>query len=126
SGQCRAVACVFSDAPLKPPKPASATHGSGARGSGSAGAYGFGRGLDAAYGQFGINASYAMIARRHMHRFGTTNDHLGAIAVAQRQWANRNPAAQFYATEMTLDDYHRSRWVVEPFHLFDCCLVSNG
>jgi acetyl-CoA acetyltransferase len=27
---------------------------------------------------------------------------------------------------MTLDDYHRSRWVVEPFHLFDCCLVSNG
>jgi acetyl-CoA acetyltransferase len=27
---------------------------------------------------------------------------------------------------MTLEDYRRSRWVVEPFHLFDCCLVSNG
>jgi len=27
---------------------------------------------------------------------------------------------------MTLADYHASRWVVEPFHLYDCCLVSNG
>ncbi len=69
---------------------------------------------------------YAMVAQRHMHRYGTTNDHLGAIAVAERQWANLNPAAQFHDTPMTIEDYHRSRWVVEPFHLFDCCLVSNG
>jgi acetyl-CoA acetyltransferase len=27
---------------------------------------------------------------------------------------------------LTLDDYHASRWVVEPFHMLDCCLVSNG
>jgi len=27
---------------------------------------------------------------------------------------------------MTLDDYHNSRWIIEPFHLYDCCLVSNG
>jgi acetyl-CoA acetyltransferase len=123
AGLCTTVACVFSDAPLKPPAPK--TPGKGNGGS-SAGAYGFARGLDAAYGQFGINAMYAMVARRHMHLYGTTNDHLGAIAVAQRQWANRNPAAQFFDTPMTIDDYHRSRWVVEPFHLFDCCLVSNG
>jgi acetyl-CoA acetyltransferase len=118
AGICQTVACVFSDAPLKPP-----TADSGQRGSGAA--YSFARGLDAAYGQFGVNAMYAMVARRHMHLFGTTNDHLGAIAVAQRQWANRNPEAQFHDTEMTLDDYHRSRWVVEPFHLFDC-LVSKA
>jgi acetyl-CoA acetyltransferase len=122
AGLCTTVACVFSDAPLKPPKPRS----EGKKGGGSAGAYGFARGLDAAYGQFGINARYAMVAQRHMHLYGTTNDHLGAIAVAQRQWANRNPAAQFYDTPMSVDDYHRSRWVVEPFHLYDCCLVSNG
>lgn len=122
SGQCQAVACVFSDAPLKPPPPAGEAKGGG----GSAGAYAFGRGLEAAYGQFGVNAMYAMVAQRHMHRYGTTNDHLGAVAVAERQWANRNPAAQFHDTPMTLEDYHRSRWVVEPFHLFDCCLVSNG
>ena len=123
AGLCHTVACVFSDAPLKPPQPQ--TSGKGASG-GSAGAYGFARGLDAAYGQFGVNAMYAMVARRHMHLYGTTNDHLGAIAVAERQWANKNPAAQFFDAPMTLDDYHRSRWVVEPFHLFDCCLVSNG
>ena len=122
SGQCQTVACVFSDAPLKPPRPAGEAKGGG----GSAGAYAFGRGLEAAYGQFGVNAMYAMVAQRHMHLYGTTNDHLGAVAVAERQWANRNPAAQFHDTPMTLDDYHRSRWVVEPFHLFDCCLVSNG
>lgn len=122
NGLCSAVACVFSDAPLKPPRPAGEAKGGG----GSAGAYAFGRGLDAAYGQFGVNAMYAMVAQRHMHRYGTTNDQLGAVAVAERQWAHRNPAAQFHAAPLTLDDYRRSRWVVEPFHLFDCCLVSNG
>lgn len=122
AGLCTTVACVFSDAPLKPPRP----QADGKKGSGSAGAYGFARGLDAAYGQFGINAAYAMVAQRHMHLYGTTHDHLGAIAVAERQWANLNPAAQFHDTPMTLDDYQRSRWIVEPFRLFDCCLVSNG
>lgn len=121
AGLCHNVACVFSDAPLKPPGP---TESGARRGSGAA--YSFARGLDAAYGQFGVNAMYAMVARRHMHLYGTTSDHLGAIAVAERQWANRNPQAQFYDVPMTIDDYHRSRWVVEPFHLLDCCLVSNG
>lgn len=122
AGLCRAVACVFSDAPLRPPLPTTER----SRSSGAGSAYAFARGLDAAYGQFGVNAMYAMVARRHMHRYGTTSDHLGAIAVAQRAWANLNPAAQFFETPMTMDDYHRSRWVVEPFHLYDCCLVSNG
>ena len=69
---------------------------------------------------------YALVARRHMHLYGTTQDHLGQIAVAQRKWANLNPAAQLHDQPLTLDDYRRSRWIVEPFHLFDCCLVSNG
>ncbi|MET0152619.1 MAG: thiolase family protein [Candidatus Binatia bacterium] len=122
AGLATTVACVFSDAPLKPPKPAAGDKKNG----GSAAAYGFARGLNAAYGQIGVNALYALVARRHMDRFGTTNDDLGAVAVAERAWANRNPAAQFYDTALTLDDYHRSRWIVEPFHLLDCCLVSNG
>src|SRR5262245_35736510 len=117
AGVCTTVACVFSDAPLKPPQPKSA--GTPHSGAGSAAAYGFARNLDAAYGQFGVNAMYAMVARRHMHLYGTTNDHLGAIAVAERQWANRNPRAQFHVTPLSIDDYHRSRWVVEPFHLLD-------
>ncbi len=122
AGMCTTVACVFSDRPLKPPDE---RRDRGA-GSGSAASYAFGRGLDAAYGQFGMNAYYAMVARRHMHAYGTTQDHLGAVAVTQRRWATMNPAAQFRDTPLTIDDYHRSRWVVEPFHVLDCCLVSNG
>jgi acetyl-CoA acetyltransferase len=122
AGMAEVVACVFGDAPLKPPAPKAAR----AAGGGSAAAYGFGRGLEAAYGLFGVNATYAFVARRHMHQYGTTNDHLGAIATAQRAWANLNPQAQMHDQAMTMEDYHASRWVVEPFHLFDCCLVSNG
>jgi acetyl-CoA acetyltransferase len=119
AGLCHTVACVFTDAPLKPP----ATRGER---TSSASAYGFVRGWEAAYGYFGVNAMYALVARRHMHRYGTTQDQLGAVAVAQRAWANLNPQAQMHDQPLTLDDYHRSRWVVEPFHLYDCCLVSNG
>src|SRR2546427_348815 len=119
AGLCHTVACVFSDAPLKPPAP----HGER---TSSASAYGFARGWEQAYGFFGVNAMYALVARRHMHRFGTTQDHLGAVAVAERRWASLNPRAQLRDQPLTLEDYHRSRWIVEPFHLFDCCLVSNG
>jgi acetyl-CoA acetyltransferase len=119
AGLCTTVACVFSDAPLKPPAPERER-------SSSASAYGFVRGWEAAYGYFGVNAMYALVARRHMVKYGTTQDHLGAVAVAQRRWANLNPQAQLHDQPLTLADYHRSRWIVEPFHLFDCCLVSNG
>jgi acetyl-CoA acetyltransferase len=68
---------------------------------------------------------YALAARRHMQRYGTTQDQLGHIAVAQRAWAVMNPLAQF-RTPLTLPEYHASRYVAEPFHLYDCCLVSNG
>jgi acetyl-CoA acetyltransferase len=119
AGLCNAVACVFSDAPLKPPSPQGKAGSSGA-------AYGFARGWEAAYGYFGVNAMYALVARRHMHLYGTTQDQLGAVAVAQRRWANLNPDAQMHDRPLTLDEYRASRWIVEPFHVMDCCLVSNG
>src|SRR6266852_5500942 len=77
AGLCTTVACVFSDAPLKPPRAEGERSSSGS-------AYGFVRGWEAAYGYFGVNAMYALAA------------------------------------------YHGSRWIVEPFHLYDGCLVSNG
>jgi len=123
AGMCTTVACVFSDRPLKSPEEQKSRTGAK---EGSAASYAFTRGLDAAYGQFGINAMYALVARRHMHTYGTTQDHLGAVAVTQRRWANMNPAAQLHDVPLTLADYHASRWVVEPFHMLDCCLVSNG
>jgi acetyl-CoA acetyltransferase len=119
AGLCHTVACVFSDAPLKPPSPQGARTSSGA-------AYGFARGWESAYGFVGVNAMYALVARRHMHVYGTTQEQLGAVAVAQRRWANLNPQAQLHDKPLTLDEYTASRWIAEPFHVFDCCLVSNG
>ena len=121
AGMANVVACVFADAPLRPPSP-DKNKATG----GSAAAYGFARGLNAHYGQFGVNAAYAFVAQRHMYLYGTKQEHLGAIAVSERDWANLNPAAQFHDTPMTMADYNAARWVVEPFHLYDCCLVSNG
>ena len=123
AGMCTTVACVFSDRPLKAPDE---QRRRGGEVGGAGAAYAAARALDTAYGQFGMNGLYAMVARRHMHMFGTTQDHFGAVAVAQRRWANRNPAAQFRDAPLSLEDYHASRWIVEPFHVLDCCLVSNG
>lgn len=121
AGMASHVACVFSDAPLMPPKPRD-----GKKATGSASAYAHSAGLDMAYGVFGVAGRYAWLAQRHMHRFGTTQDQLGTIAVNERAFAQGNPHAEFRGKPLTLDDYHASRWVTEPFHLLDCCLVSNG
>lgn len=69
--------------------------------------------------------AYAMAARRHMHEFGTTSEDLAHIAVATRHHASMNPKAQ-YQDPITVDDVLASRWVAEPLHLLDCCVVSDG
>ena len=120
AGMASHVVCVFADDPLKPGTSAGAAYsGTGRPATGMAS-------LPGAYGFFsGANTSYALAARRHMGLYGTTQDQLGAVAVSTRNWATLNPAAM-QRNPMTLDDYHGSRWIVEPFHLFDCTLVSNG
>jgi acetyl-CoA acetyltransferase len=119
SGAASVVACVFSDAPLRPERSSGSAYRRDA-----AEWHGLG-GLNAALGFRSVNAYYALAARRHMARYGTTSEQLGAIAVSTRRWAARNPLAQL-RDPITLEDHQRSRWVVEPLHLLDCCLVSNG
>jgi acetyl-CoA acetyltransferase len=77
------------------------------------------------FGMIGAPESYGLSARRHMHEYGTTSEQFGAIAVACRKHAMLNPNATF-RTPMTLADHQASRMVVEPFHLLDCCPVSDG
>jgi acetyl-CoA acetyltransferase/uncharacterized OB-fold protein len=126
SGAARAVACVFADTPLREGVRAGSAFGSqdpdGALGPPER--VGF-AGLAAGYGFRSVTVHYALAARRHMERFGTTSEQLGAIAVAQRQWAAGSPAAQ-QRDPITVADHQRSRWVAEPLHLLDCSLVSNG
>jgi len=69
--------------------------------------------------------AYAMAAQRHMHEFGTTSEDLAQIAVATRFHASMNPKAQ-YQDPITVDDVLSARWVAEPLHLLDCCVVSDG
>jgi len=93
--------------------------------SGTREAYSRPRGDDAPYGWFGVPATYAMIARRHMEEFGTTSRQLGEVAVVCRANGARNPDAQL-RKPITLDDHQASPWIVEPLHRDDCCLVSDG
>lgn len=77
------------------------------------------------YGYATPPQQFAMVARAAMHDRGITAEDLGAVAVAQRQHAQRNPRAMM-RTPLDLDQYLASRWIVEPFRLFDCCLETDA
>jgi acetyl-CoA acetyltransferase len=78
------------------------------------------------FGLFNATIGMAMLVRRHMHLYGTTTEQLGAVAVACRAHANRNPAAVMHGRPMTLADHASSRMIVDPFRLLDCCLETDG
>jgi acetyl-CoA acetyltransferase len=69
---------------------------------------------------------YSLMARRHMHEFGTTTEQLGAVAVAMRKHAQQNPAAVMHGKPMTMADYLASPMITAPYRLFDCCLETDG
>ncbi len=68
----------------------------------------------------------AMLARRYMHEFGATRDHLANVALAFRKHANRNPRATMAERPLSRDDYMEARWISEPLCLFDNCLETDG
>lgn len=78
------------------------------------------------YGLMAPGQMFALIARRHMIEFGTEPEHLGAIALACREHANANSAAQMHGRPMTLADYLDSRPVTDPLRLYDYCLETDG
>lgn len=119
AGEATAVACVFADAPLKPAGSARDAFGRQRSVPRGFAAY------HAAIGAVTPNVFYALAARRHFETYGTTSEHLGAIAVAQRAWAAHNPVAMF-REPLTLAEHQASPMIADPLHLLDCCLVSNG
>ena len=84
--------------------------------------------FEAPYGIIGPPISYAMAASRYMHQDGEdrTRQAMAEIAVSTRKWANLNPRALMHDQPMSFDDYHNSRWIAWPFHLLDCCLVTDA
>src|SRR5579884_2065028 len=69
--------------------------------------------------------AYALAAMRHMFEYGTTSEQLAEVAVATRKWAAMNPKA-YMREPITIEDVLNSRWIAEPLHLLDCCLVTDG
>ena len=69
--------------------------------------------------------TYAMVARRHMHEFGTTSEQLAWVKVAASHHAQHNPHAMLPKV-VTVEDVLASPLVADPLHRLDCCVVSDG
>ncbi len=93
--------------------------GTGGRGGGDAAA-----GFTAPYGLTTVGG-YAMVARRHMHQYGTTSEQLAEIAVQTRRHAGLNPNAKMQRP-ISVEDVLESRIISAPRHLLDCCIISDG
>lgn len=68
---------------------------------------------------------YALLAQAHMREYGTTREHLSAVAVKNHNHALTNPHAQFHK-ELTIDQVSLSQPVADPLRLLDCSPISDG
>jgi acetyl-CoA acetyltransferase len=114
TGQAEMVACVYGQA-----QSARANTGRA-----PIGAYAYG--YPSLYGLVGPAATHALHARRHMHLYGTTSRHLGAVAVTQRQYASVRPGALGYGKPITIDDHQASPMIADPFRRLDCTRDTDG
>jgi acetyl-CoA acetyltransferase len=72
-------------------------------------------------------ADYALLARRHMHEYGTTSRQLAEVAVAARRWATLHPLSLMGRRgEITAEDVLASPLIADPLHLLDCCPMNQG
>ncbi len=78
------------------------------------------------YGMF-TAAEFALIARRHMHKYGTKPEALATIAATIRNNGHINPEAVYYGRgPFTPQDILDSRMIADPFHLLDCSMTAEG
>jgi acetyl-CoA acetyltransferase len=76
-------------------------------------------------GHGGPNGVYALVASRQMKKYGLQKSDYGQIAIAQRQWAAKNPFA-VYRTPLTMDEYLAAPMVADPLCRYDCVPVVAG
>jgi acetyl-CoA acetyltransferase len=80
----------------------------------------------APFGMF-TAAEFALVARRHMHMYGTKPDALATVAATIRNHGHVNPEAIYHGRgPFTPQDILDSRMVADPFHLLDCATASEG
>jgi len=87
--------------------------------------YGGELGLWAPWGLTSPGARHAMMARRHMHLYGTKSEQLGHVGMTFRNHAALNPNAVM-RKPYTIEEHQASRYIVEPLHLLDYCLINDG
>ena len=85
-----------------------------------------GMAFTAPYGLMSPAQMFAMRVNRFMHDHGVNQEALRAVALASYHHAQFNPNAVMHGRPLTEEDYDNSRWIVEPFHLFDCCQENDG
>lgn len=78
------------------------------------------------YGVFAPAQRFALKTMRYMHEHGIKQDALRALAMVSYHHAQANPRAVMYGRPLTEEAYEASRWISEPFHLFDCCQENDG
>jgi acetyl-CoA acetyltransferase len=78
------------------------------------------------YGLMSPAQMFAMKVQRFMHDHGVEQAALRAISLASYAHAQANPRAVMYGRPLDAARYDASRWIVEPFHLYDCCLENDG
>lgn len=80
---------------------------------------------EAPYAPLNPVSSYALAAARYIHAFGARREQFGAVALAARAWAQRNPEA-YRREPLTMETYLAARMVSDPLSTLDCCLVTDG
>ena len=78
------------------------------------------------YGVLSPPQRFAMRVRRYMHDHGIRQEAMRAIALASYHHAQANPRAVMHGKPLDAARYDASRWIAEPFHLFDCCMENDG
>jgi acetyl-CoA acetyltransferase len=78
------------------------------------------------YGLMSPAQMFAMKVVRFMHDHKVDQSALRAISLAAYHHAQNNPRAVMNGRPLDADKYDASRWIVEPFHLYDCCLENDG
>ncbi|HKS92848.1 MAG TPA: hypothetical protein VJQ83_13020 [Tepidiformaceae bacterium] len=106
------------------------THGESGRSRVGAGGWGQARAslagqFEAPYGPSGPPSMFTIPVLRYMKDTGLTHEQLAMVAVVQREWAGMNPRATFH-DPITVEDVMNSRMIAYPFHLLECCLVTDG
>src|SRR2546421_2616576 len=78
------------------------------------------------YGLISPAQRFAMRVMRFMHDHGVRPEAQRAIALASYHHAQSNPRAVMHGRPLSAEAYDASRWIVEPFRLYDCCLENDG